>query len=69
MKLREFLSKLEGFDPETELFQISLLGDKLEKISDDLEVINVLVSKNTGSELFVISESVTEHTMKGILLR
>lgn len=69
MKLREFLSKFKGFDPETELFMTHWIhGDKLNKVSD-VEVTNILVSKDNNSELFLIAETTTENTMKGILLR
>lgn len=69
MTLKDFLQRFDGFDPETELFMSHWLhGDKLDKISD-IEVKDVLVSKDADSELFVISENVTENTVNGILIQ
>ena len=68
MKLRDFLKRFDGFNLDAEVFQHGIDFNKLEKIPD-IEVMNILVSKDTNSELFSIVEVTTENTMKGILLR
>lgn len=68
MKLRDFLKRLEGFDLDVEVFQHGIEFNKLEKIPD-IEVMNILVSKDADSELFVIRENVTENTVNGILIQ
>lgn len=68
MKLRDFLKRLEGFDLDVEVFQHGIEFNKLEKIPD-IEVMNILVSKDGDSEFFVIDEESTNNTIKGILIQ